>query len=81
MEDQEFAACGKEYGGEHSWTARDRVVIARMGQHVDRSESLKVEVEELEPLLGPEDSEVDIRHIAMNARSKKRRRHFHIFSG
>ena len=32
-------------------------------------------------LFGPEESEVDIRHIAMNARGKKRRRLFHIFCG
>ena len=42
--------------------------------------SLKVEVEELELLLGPEDSEVDLRHILMNARKKKGRKIFGIFS-
>ena len=69
-----------EYGGEHRWTACDRAVVARMEHYLDRSESLKVEVEELEYcLLGPEESEVGIRHIAMNARSKKLRRLFHVF--
>ena len=38
VEDQEFA-----YEGEHWWTARDRVVFARMEQYLDRSESMKVE--------------------------------------
>ena len=43
---------------------------------------MKVETDMLEHcLLGPEESEVDIWHIAMNARSEKRRRLFHIFSG
>ena len=43
---------------------------------------MKVEIEELEyDLRGPEESEVDIRHIVTNARGKKRRRLFHIFSG
>ena len=70
----------QEYGGEHRWTACDRAVVARMEHYLDRSESLKVEVEELEYcLLGPEESEVGIRHIAMNARSRKLRRLFHVF--
>ena len=39
------------------------------------SDSLKVEIEELEHwLLGPEESEVDIRHLAMNAKGKMRRK-------
>ena len=38
--------------------------------------SIKVEIEELECcLLGPEESELDIRHIVTNAKGKKRRRH------
>ena len=41
---------------------------------------VKVEIGELEHLLGPEDSEVEIRHVVVNARSKKRRRFFQIFS-
>ena len=49
-----------------------------MEQYLDRSESLQVEIEEL---LGPEESEIDIRHSAMNSRAKQRRRHFQIFSG
>ena len=66
MEDQEYHSRGMEYGGEHRWTARDRAVMARMKQYLDRIESLKVEIEELEyGLLGPEEAEVDMRHIAM----------------
>ena len=72
MEDQEYCSCGMEHGGAHRWTRRDRAVVARMEQHLDRSESLKVEIEELEYcLVGPEESDIDIRHITMNARGKK----------
>ena len=79
-EDKENCSCLMEYGGEHRWTARDRVVIARMEQNLDQSDNLKVEVEELELLLGPEDSEVDLRYILMFARRKNGRRIFQIFS-
>ena len=71
VEDQENCSCGIEYGGERRWTARDRAVIARMSQYQDDSESLKVEDEELELLLGPEDSDVDLRQILMYARKKR----------
>ena len=63
-----------EYGGEHRWTARDRAVTARTVQFFDRSESLKVDIGELEDcLLGPEELQIDIRHIALNARGEKHR--------
>ena len=75
--DQEFA-CGKEYEGEYRWTARDRVIARR--EHLDRSESQKVGVEELELLLGPEDPQLDLRFILVNARRKKGRRIFEILS-
>ena len=76
----EFGACEKEYEGEHRWTARDRTVITKMEQYLKESDNMKVEVEDLELLLGPEDSEVDIRYILMNARRKKGRRISQIFS-
>ena len=60
-EDQEYCSCGVEYGGEHRWTARDRTVIAKMEQYLNESDNMKEEIEELELLLGPEDSEVDLR--------------------
>ena len=75
VEDQEFA-----HEGEYRWTARHRVVTSRMEQYLDRSESMKVEIEELELLLGPEDSEIDLRYILTNARKNKGRRIFAIFS-
>ena len=44
----------------------------RMEQYLDRSESRKVEIEGLEYcLVGPEESEDDIRHIAMNAQGAR----------
>ena len=48
VEDQEYCSCGMEYAGEHRWTARVRAVFARMEQYLDRSESLEVDIEELE---------------------------------
>ena len=41
VEDQENCSCGVEYGGEHRWTARDRVVIARMEQYLDESDKFE----------------------------------------
>ena len=55
-----------EYGGEHRWTARDRAVTARMVL----SESLEVDTEELEYYLrGPDESAVDVTHIARSVSS------------
>ena len=61
-------------------SARDRTVIARTKQNVEESKSLKVEVEELESLLGPEDSDVDFRRISEEARNKKGCAIFETFS-
>ena len=72
VEDQECGACEQECEGEHGWTARDRTMIAKMEQYLNESDNMKVEIEELELLLGPEDSEVDSRYMLMNARRKKR---------
>ena len=64
VEDQEYCSCDMEYGGAHRWTARDRTVTARMEQYLNESDSMKVEIEELEHcFLGLEESEVDFRHI------------------
>ena len=75
VEDQEFVC-----KGEYWWTACDRVVIARMEQYLDRSESMKLEIEELELVIGPEDSEVAFGHFLMYARKKKGRKIFETFS-
>ena len=50
-----------------SWNARERKVIERMEQYLKAGDCLKLEIEELELLLGPEDSEVILRHILRNA--------------
>ena len=62
------------------WSARDRTVIARTEQYLEESKSLKVEVEELESLLGPADSDVDFRRILEEARNKKGCAIFETFS-
>ena len=47
--------------------------LARTKRHLEESGSIKVGVEELESLLGPEDSEVNLRRILREARNKKSR--------
>ena len=42
-----------------------------MEQYLNQSDSMRVEIEELESLLGPEDSEVDLRQILRYARRNK----------
>ena len=53
------------------WSARDRTIIAKTNQYLEESKSLKLEIEELESLLGPEDSYVDFRQILEEARDEK----------
>ena len=45
------------------WSARDKAVIAKTKQYLEERECSKVEIEELESLLGPDDTEVDFRRI------------------
>ena len=40
-----------------SWSARERRVIARMEKYLNENDCMTLEIEELELLLGPEDSE------------------------
>ena len=53
-----------------NWSTRERKVIAALENHLDESDDMKVEIEELELLMGPEDSEVDQRFFLMNANSR-----------
>ena len=46
------------------WSARDRTIIAQIEQYLEESCRMKVEVEELESLLGPEDLEMNFRRIS-----------------
>ena len=50
------------------WIARERTIIARTKQFLERSYSVKVRVEELEDLLGPDDVDVDFMRILKEAR-------------
>ena len=50
-----------------SWSAREATVIARMEHYLDKNDCLKMEIEELELLMGPEDSEVNMRYILRHA--------------
>ena len=62
------------------WSAKERTLVARTKQFLERSHSMKVQVEELEDLLGPEDVDVDFRRILKEARDEKGRRIFETFS-
>ena len=53
------------------WSAKDRTIIAKTKQYLEEMKSLKVEIEELESLLGPDDTEVDCRRILEEARGEK----------
>ena len=54
------------------WTARDRTVVAKTEQYLDRSVGPNGSYcEELELLLCPEDAELDLRYLLMSARRKK----------
>ena len=48
-------------------------------QYLDRSFRVKVQVEALEALLGPEDVDVDLRRILKEARDERGRNIFEIF--
>ena len=56
------------------WSARERTIVARTKQ-----KSVKVEVEELEDLLGPEDVDVEFRRILKEARDERGRNIFETF--
>ena len=60
--------------------ARERTIIARTRQYLERSYSVKAQVEELEALLGPEDVDVDLRRSLREARDEQGRRIFETFS-
>ena len=47
--------------------ARDRTVIAQMEKNMKASDCLKLEIEELGLLLGPEDSYVNLMYILRSA--------------
>ena len=57
---RDHGSCEEEGKG---WNARERTIIARTKQFLERSRSVKVQVEALQALLGPEDVDVDLRRI------------------
>ena len=75
VEGQESDSYEMEYEGQHRWPTRDRTVIARMAHYLNENDNMRVEIEELEFLLGPEDSEEILRY----ARRTKGGRIFEIF--
>ena len=62
------------------WSAKERTLMARTKQFLERRHSVKVQVEELEDLLGPEDVDVDFRRILKEAREERGRKIFEFFS-
>ena len=69
------------YEGEgRGLNARERTIIARTKQYLESSYSVKVRVEELEELLGPEDVDVDFRRILKEARGERGRKIFETLS-
>ena len=61
------------------WSTRERLVIAAMNDYLDNSDDMKVEIEALELLMDPEDSELCRRYILTHAR-RRGSRIFEIFS-
>ena len=51
VEDQESGGYEKEFEGQHRWNARDRTVTTVIAKYLNKSESIKVEIEELESCL------------------------------
>ena len=62
-----------------SWNGRERTVIARMEQYLNESDCMKLKIEDLELLLGPENSEVNLRSFLRNV-SRRTGRIFEIFN-
>ena len=59
---------------------KEQSIIARTEQFLERSRSVKVQVESSEALLGPEVVDVDLRRILKEARDEQGRRIFETFS-
>ena len=62
------------------WNARERTIVARTKQFLERSYSVKVRGEDLDDLLGPEDVDVDFRRILKEARDERGRNILETFS-
>ena len=53
------------------WSAKDSTIIEKTKEYLEASQRLKVEVEELESLLCPDDSYVVFRRILEEARDEE----------
>ena len=62
------------------WSAREGTIIVITTQFLEESSSMKVEVGELETLLGPDDIDVDFRRVLEEARDEKGCAIFETFS-
>ena len=71
--EREQGSCEEEGRG---WTARERTIIARTKQFLERSRSVKMQVEALEALLGPKVVDVVLTRIVKEARDEKGRKIF-----
>ena len=58
---------------------REERFTARMENYLSKNDCLKLDIEELEPMMSPEDSEVNLMYILMNA-SRRSSNIFEIFS-
>ena len=52
------------------WSTLERSVNAAMENSLDKSADMKVEIEELDLLINPEDAEVCVRYILTHARRR-----------
>ena len=62
------------------WSAKERTIIAKTKQYLEDKRNMKVEIEELEDLLGPDDMDVDFMRNFEEARDETGCEMFDIFS-
>ena len=70
VKDQEGGSYEKALECQHRWNALDRTVIVRMELYPNESRSMKVQIEELESLPGPEELAVNLRLIFQGREQK-----------
>ena len=70
-----------ECGVDHRWAALYTAVATRMVKHLDRSVNLEVDIKELEYfLLAPDEPNVDVKHVALQARGDGHQTLFRTFA-
>ena len=61
------------------WSAEERTAMARLEHHANNSDRIKLEIDEVEDYsLGPEYSDVDVKHILRNT-TREGRQNFEVF--